>query len=449
MTKKRLSLRVKLGFGICDLGGNLFFTLIGFYLLYFLTDVLHMNAGLAGTALMIGKIWDAVTDPAVGYLSDRTRSKWGRRRPYIFWGAIALFLTMIAMFINPGIRDQGLLFVWVTIMYCLLNTALTLVNIPYGALTPELTSDFNERTVLNGYRMSFAVIGTLCGAGLVFPLVGAIGDKNWGWTFMGGVMGAIMMVTALVTFFVIREPKHEKPEKQAKIVKTYLSAFASKPFRTLIFPWALHTTGVTVIQGALLYYFRYIFKSEAQFQIALLFLLMSSIIFIPVWVQISKRLGKKLCYNIGMIIFGIAVLLFFLFANRFGVIFAFIIMGSAGIGFATHYVMPWAMLPDVVDYDYAENHVRREGVFYGMWTFTSKVGQAIAIAISGWVLNLFGYVPNVEQSESSILGIRLLAGPITLVFLAAGIIVLCFYPITRAVYEQILIKMREQESSAT
>ncbi|HUX21965.1 MAG TPA: MFS transporter, partial [Spirochaetia bacterium] len=150
--KASLPLRTKLGFGICDLGGNLFFTIVGFYLLYFMTDVVGLAAGLAGTALMIGKIWDAVTDPAVGALSDRTTTRWGRRRPYMFVGAILLFLFMIVMFINPHLASQGALFVWVAIMYCLLNTAYTLVNIPYGALTPELTDDFNERTSLNGYR---------------------------------------------------------------------------------------------------------------------------------------------------------------------------------------------------------------------------------------------------------------------------------------------------------
>lgn len=140
----KLPFWTKLGFGICDLGGNLFFTMMGFYLLFFMTDVVGLAAGLAGTALMVGKIWDAVTDPTVGYISDQTRTRWGRRRPYMFIGSFFLFITMVLMFTAPGYESQAQLFIWAAVMYCLLCTAYTLVNIPYGALTPELTTDYNE-----------------------------------------------------------------------------------------------------------------------------------------------------------------------------------------------------------------------------------------------------------------------------------------------------------------
>ena len=205
----KLPIRIKLGFGICDMGGNLFFTMMGFYLLFFMTDVVGLAAGLAGTALMIGKIWDAVTDPTVGYLSDRTRTRWGRRRPYMFVGSFLLMAMMTLMFTAPGYGTQLQLFAWAAVTYCLLCTAYTLVNIPYGALTPELTTDYNERTVINAYRMSFAVVGTLLGAGLVLPIVGMADSIENGWTLAGTVMGAIMLITALVTVFSVREQSRE------------------------------------------------------------------------------------------------------------------------------------------------------------------------------------------------------------------------------------------------
>ena len=142
--------RVKLGFGIGDLGGNLFFTVIGFYLLYYLTDIVYLSAALAGTVLMIGKIWDAVTDPVTGYISDRTRSRWGRRRPYMFVGSFIAFFTMGLMFTRPVMEGQIQLFFYLTVLYCLLNTAYTLVNIPYAALLPELTDNYDQRTMLAG-----------------------------------------------------------------------------------------------------------------------------------------------------------------------------------------------------------------------------------------------------------------------------------------------------------
>ncbi len=436
---KKLPLTVKLGFGICDLGGNLFFTIMGFYLLFFLTDVVYLGAGLAGTALMVGKIWDAVTDPAVGYFSDRTRTQWGRRRPYMFIGAFLLFFFMILMFTAPGYESQGSLFAWAASMYCLLCTAYTLVNIPYGALTPELTADYNERTTLNAFRMTFAVVGTLVGATMVIPIAATGSTVRSGWSLVGAVMGAVMMLTALVTVITVQEPKHPPVDRHTTgIFKSYIEVLSMKEFITALVPWTLHITGITVIQGALLYFFTYIHQDEAAFQVALGILLVTSMICIPIWTMISRTLGKKLCYNIGMGIVACAAMLFFLFGHAYGVVLTYLIMALVGIGFATQYVMPYAIVPDVVEYDFTVNGIRREGVFYGLWTFTSKVGQALAILLSGWMLTLFRYVPDAAQEPLALLGIRLLCGPIPVVFFLGGIIVLSFYPITPKRYQEIL-----------
>jgi glycoside/pentoside/hexuronide:cation symporter, GPH family len=443
----KLPFWTKLGFGICDLGGNLFFTMMGFYLLFFMTDVVGLAAGLAGTALMIGKIWDAVTDPTVGFISDRTRSRWGRRRPYMFVGALFLFLTMILMFTAPGYETQTQLFIWAAVMYSLLCTAYTLVNIPYGALTPELTTDYNERTVLNAYRMSSAVVGTLLGAGLVLPLVGMAASIKSGWTLSGTVMGAVMMVTALITVFSVREPVHSEAPSAQNIFKSYAQVLGMKTFLTCLIPWTMHITGITIIQGALLYFYVYLFGSEASFQLALVALLLTSMIFIPIWTIISKRIGKKLSYNLGMLIVALVILVLFVIGHRVPVEVTYLLMALAGVGFATQYVMPYSIIPDVVEFDYAENGVRREGVFYGLWTLTSKIGQAFAIALSGWTLSVFGYIPDVAQTDLSLLGIRLLCGPIPVLFFITGIVVLSFYPITREKYQEILDKIALRDGS--
>jgi len=443
MEIKPLSRRIKLGYGVGDLGGNLFFTIGGFYLLNYLTDTVRLFAALAGTALMIGKFWDAVTDPAMGYLSDRTVHPWGRRRPYIFWGSISLFLTMILLFLPPNSGNQGLLFFWAAGMYCLVCTAYTLVNIPYGALAPELTPDYYQRTVLNGYRQLFAVIGTLVGAGLVLPLVGA-----FGWTAMGAVMGGIMMASALITFFTVKEPARQGEKLQPGIFRSYFSALGQGPFLLALIPWSLHITGVTVIQSALLYYFKYIYRNEGFFQVALLILLVTSLIFIPIWVRVSRRIGKKATYNAGMILFAATVLAFYFLGHRLGIPFALAVMAVAGIGFATQYAIPYAIIPDVVEYDYAENGVRREGTYYGIWTFMSKVGQSLALLAGGWVLALFGYVAGSEQTPLAKLGIRLLCGPIPALFFIAGVIVLSFYPITESYYAQIMEKIKKKEQAS-
>ncbi len=450
---RSVPLKVKLGFGVGDLGGNLFFTMMGFYLLFYLTDAVGMRAGLAGTALMIGKAWDAVTDPAVGYLSDRTKTRWGRRRPYMALGALTTAVMMVAMFTIPDLPTQGALFVYVALTYCLLNTAYTLFLIPYGALTPEITEDFHERTVLNGYRMSFAVVGTFCGAILVLPIVGLFGGGERGWTAAGLIMGLIMAASFLVTFASVREAAGRRVSAAGAALRAYLDALRMKPFLTILIPWTCHVTGVNILQASMLYYFGTIFGDAGGFQIALPVLLAASMAFIPVWVVVSKRIGKKLSYNIGMGIFTVAVLLFFALGHVFGMPFAILLMAIAGVGFATQYVMPFAMIPDVVEYDYAENGVRREGVFYGLWTFVSKIGQALGIALSGWVLAWFGYreavpgMPAPAQTELAEFGIRLLIGPVPAVFFLLGIVVLSYYPINAARYAEILrqIKTRNAE----
>ena len=447
----RLSRKTKLGYGIADLGGNLLFTVAGFYFLNFLVDSLGLAAGLAGTALFIGTIWDAITDPAMGYISDRTHTRWGRRRPYMATGAVLLLIFMVLMFTDPGLREDRQLFVWVVVINCLLNTAYTLVNIPYSALAPELTADFHERTVLNGYRMSFAVVGTLVGAGAVVPLVNLFGGTVTGWTITGGILGAIMAASMLTTVLTVKEQLGAPVKKQTRIIKSYAEVLTLKPFLLAVIPWACHITGVTIIQANLRFFYKHIYENEGMFQVALLFLLVVSLAFIPVWVRVSKKLGKKRCYNTGMLIVAAMVLIFVSIGPLLPIWFSFVIMALAGVGFSTQYAIPYALVPDVVEYDFAENGARREGVFYGMWTFSSKLGRALAIGMSGWILAAFGYieasvtVSDPVQNALALTGIRILVGPVPAFFFVAGVIILSFYPITKDVYDQILVKVRARE----
>lgn len=428
-----LTRRTKLGFGIGDLGGNLFFTIIGFYLLYYFTDVVGLHPALSGTALMIGKVWDAITDPITGYYSDRTRSRFGRRRPYIFIGAIFSLFFMILIFTPVTFQKEMNQFLYLTLLYCLLNTAYTLVNIPYAALLPELTEDYNERTILTGYRMSFAVLGTFAGAAAVMPIVNATS-----WPIMGAVMGAIMLVTALATVFAIREPKEHPALSEDGFLATFIEVFKEKTFLQALLPWTFFITGTSMVQGALVYYFAYLYNNEGLFQLALVGLLSFSLICIPLWVNISKRIGKRTVYTIGMIIMGVGILLFSLLGTALGPIFGIIIMSLAGIGLSTHYVMPHAILPDVVEYDaITYKKGRREGVFSSIWTFTSKIGQALALALNGWILALFGYQGGTFLPQTKI-GIILLVGPLPVLWYIAGLLILKHYPIDQAFYEKMI-----------
>lgn len=440
-TGTRLSLGTKIGFGAADLGGNLFFTAMGFWTLNFLTDTVGLAAAAAGAAVMIGKLWDAVTDPLMGFISDRTRSRWGRRRPYLLFGALPLALTMWFFFSDPKLGSQTWLMLWATLALCLLNTAYTIVNIPYSSLTPELTKDYHERSSLNGYRFGFAVIGTILGAGAVLPLVNVFApDRSAGFSFMGAILGFLMAASTLVTFFSVREPDHShEPRPTEKFFPTFLAVFRNRPYVIVLLTYALNLTALNFMQGILVYYFKYIYRDEALTTLAMLILLVTAMLCIPVSVAVSKRIGKKRTYQICFAVLSTASLAIYFLAHKLGSSFFLGMMVYAGIGVGFGYVAPWAMMPDAIEVDAVRTGNRKEGAFYGMWTFTAKVGTSIAIALTGWILQRAGYAANLaEQGEAALGAIRLIIGPLPAVVFLAALILIERYPIDEKTYKNLL-----------
>jgi len=437
MDQKKLGVGTKLGFGAADLGGNLFFTAMGFWTLNYLTDTVGLAAAAAGAAVMVGKLWDAVTDPMMGFISDRTRSRWGRRRPYLLFGALPLALTMWYFYTAPKAGSQAWLTIWAALALCALNTAYTIINIPYSSLTPELTKDYNERSSLNGYRFGFAVIGTILGAGAVLPLVGLFGaNRSAGFSFMGAVLGALMAASTLVTFFTVKEPDHShEPIPTEKFFPTFLSVFRNKPYVILLFTYALNLTALNFVQGILVYYFKYIYRNEALTTLAMILLLVTAMICIPLSVKVSKHIGKKRTYQICFAVLASACLIIYFFGHWLGSSFFLVMMVYAGIGVGFGYVAPWAMVPDAIEFDAVRTGNRKEGAFYGMWTFTSKVGTSLAIALTGAILGAAGYAANLaEQRQSAMGAIRLIIGPIPAFVFIAAILLIERYPIDEKTY---------------
>ena len=446
----RLPLRVKIGFGIGDLGGNLFFTAMGFYSLIYLTDTVGIAAALAGAAILAGKFWDAITDPMMGFISDRTRSRWGRRRPYFLFGAVPLLLTMWYFFSAPDLSSSPALgFIWAAAALCLLNTAYTVVNIPYGSLTPELTRDFKERTSLNGFRFSFAVIGTILGAAIVLPIVDMAGNPRAGFSIVGLVFGIIMAATILTTFFTVREPDHATtPRPNQKFFATFLSVFKNKTYMRLAAVYTLNLTGITFVQTMLIYYFKYIYQDESATTIAMLLLLGVAMLCVPVSVFIARHLGKKRTYQLALAILAVSCMAIFLFGHTLGMTFTLIVMVFAGVGIGFGYVPPFAMLPDVVEVDAVQSKSRKEGAYYGMWTFFSKIGVALAAALAGTFLSLASFVPNVaDQVPSAILTIRLVIGPIPAAIFILGILLIHRYPLDEKTYDAIVYRARHENGT--
>jgi GPH family glycoside/pentoside/hexuronide:cation symporter len=441
----RLSLGTKLSFGVCDLGGNLFFTVLGFYALKYLTDTVGIAAAVAGILLMVGKIVDAFWDPVLGFLSDHTRSRWGRRRPYLLFGSIPLAFAMWWFFTNPRIADPALAVVWGLAAFILLNMSYSVVNIPYSSLTPELTTDYHERSSLNGYRFMFAVVGTLIGGVAVDPVIrlfgGAGGDKSLGFSMVGLLFGGLMLVTAMITGVTVREPPRARESKAEKgFIRTYLSVFRNGAYLIVLIAYALHLIGLTFLQSAITYYFTYIYGNEGLQTLALGILLVVAMVFIPVSVFVSRRIGKKLTYQICLFILGTSSLALFFLGHVFGPNFFLGMMVYSGIGVGFGYVAPYAMVPDTIEVHAIRSGKRNEGAFYGIWLFTSKIGQALAWLATGLVLALGHYAASVAQAGTAKLAIRFLVGPLPALFLLGALVLIQFYPLDEKTYASILAK---------
>jgi GPH family glycoside/pentoside/hexuronide:cation symporter len=478
----------KLGFGIFDLGGNMLFTLMGFWCLKYLTDVAGLAAALAGTAIMIGIIWDAVTDPMMGFISDRTINRMGRRRPYLLFGAIPMMVFLWLFFTTPHFSDNGItlrifsitlnisgqtmFMIWAVGILMLVKTASTVINVPYGSLTPELTDDYHERTSLNGYRFGCAVFGTIIGAAAVLPLVQAFNGGERGWSMMGLTLGAIMAVVTLITFFSVKEKKHTRADIPTEgFFSTYKAVFTNRPYVILFLTYALHLTALTFLQNILAYYIDYQYPAKFVMQLAntpfgsaeageaalretlttfsMMALLLTAMVFIPVSVFVSKKIGKKTTYQICFAILIISCIAVSTIGHLLPLGLFLTLLAFAGVGVGFSYVAPFAMVPDTIEFDAVKTGERKEGAYYGMWTFISKVGMAISSFISGMVLSAGKYIAPVKidadnivktlaQPESAKIAMRLIVGPLPAVIFLAALLLVQFYPLDEKTYKKFM-----------
>jgi len=308
-----------------------------------------------------------------------------------------------------------------------------------------------NRTSLNGYRFGCAVFGTLLGAAAVLPLVGTFGGGKHGWSMMGLIFGAIMAFVTFLTFFGTKEKKHTKADiPKESFFSTYKAVFSNKPYLILFFTYGLYLTGLTFLQSILAYYIEYLYPAEFVMRLkdsfvgnpaageealrgtltslSMMALLLTAMICIPLSVFVSKKIGKKRTYQISLFTAGhlMPPNLFLLFR----------LLSGIGIGFG--YVAPFAMLPDTVEFDAVNTGERKEGAYYGMWTFVSKVGMALSAFISGLILNWGGYVANTAQGAPAKLAIRLLIGPIPAAIFIGGLILMQFYPLDEKTYKKMM-----------
>jgi len=436
---QKLKVGTKLAYGFGDFGVAMVSMVKGFFLLNFLINIAGLAPGKAGLILLIAKIWDAVNDPLIGSLSDRTRTRWGRRRPWILIGAIPFAIAYFLQFYVPDMGETAK-FIYYIIIAIFLDLGFSAVNVPYAALTPELSEDPKERTDLNMYRFSFSVIGGLLAAIIYNVLVNQVFADNQiqGNIVQGVVIGIIILISHFVVVAFTREKDSRTlevdAENQLSILEGIKVALQSRPFIHVLLIYMFSWLAVQFVQSLLLFYYRdYVGGNPANFTFVLMGLQLSIFAFILFWGWMARKIGRKNVYYIG-VPFWIVVQVCLFFVQP-GQITLMMILGIlAGVGVSLAFLIPWSLLPDVVDDDELKTGQRREGIFYGFFVFLQKFGIAIGLFVQGLVLQWSGYITVTDgalpvQPDSALMAIRVLTSLVPIIFLILSLIVVYRNPI--------------------
>ena len=404
---QRLPLGIKLSFGIGDISNNIFIVTTGMYLLFFMTNVLGINPALAGIMLLFPKIWDVISDPVMGALSDITRSRFGRRRPYLLYGAIPFGLAFFVLFIAPGHETEFANALQVSLLFALGCTLFTVVNVPYASMVPEMSDDYNERMSITSFRMFFASFGALLAGALALNLVDAGGGGAAGFRMMGSVFGAGIVIFCLICFFGTKKAPSLPPKKEMPPMKEQIRIAARNfPFVMLMTSYFLQALAIGVMMAGFIYYVKYAMDlPETAMNVAFPIFLVTGMLFIPVWLAVGKRFGKIKSYYFGLALF--TVMMGSLFFTSPSLLWLFYVqVFLAGIGFSSFQLFPFSMLPDTIEYDQMQSGLRREGVFSGMWSAGQKIAYSVGPPIVGFALALSGFVTEGPQPESLDIGVR-------------------------------------------
>lgn len=445
---KEIPLWTKIIYGSGDFGYSMTNSIIAAYFLLFMTDVVGMSAAVAGVAIWIGRTWDYINDPLIGNLSDRTKTRWGRRRPFLLFGAVPFAITFAMLWYKPDLSNQIAFAAYYAIAYIFYDAAQTFVFMPYFALTPDLTDDYDERTSLTSYRMIYNIIGGLVAFTLPLMVIKAFSPENSQNVFkMGLIFGALSAIPLFFIFFKTKERETQVEYQKPNIFKSIKLALKNRPFVLGAVVYLATWTAMNVVQTVLLYYVKYILEKETMSDIFMGLIFVTAIVALPLWNWVSKKLDKRKAYALGISFWALAQFLLMSLNASTPVAWVMLICVIAGVGVSAAHVLPWAMIPDAIEYGELNTGERHEGVFYSLVTLMAKVASSIAIPLTAFVLEFTNYSANsLIQPQSALNGIRLLVGPIPAVFLVIGIVFALRYPLERKEFNVILGKLQKQRA---
>ncbi len=437
----RLSLGEKLGYGVADVGASLTFVAVNTWLLYFLVNIVGLAPLLAGVVFVAGRTLDAVLDPVMGVLADRLKGRVERTR-FVRWGALPLGVSFALLWLVPD-GSQLLKFGFALLLFMLFSTLFTVVQVPYLALTPDIAPDYDERTVLTSYRMGFGTFASML-AFVVPPLVvlafsagpDLAQSAPLGWLVVGTLFGGVASAAYLTMVAAVREPAR-RPQRAASAGSFWAearAAFGIHGFREVFALFVVVTVGIMILNSILPFYLESSLRLPADAQPLVLGTLFGvAIAAFPLWNLVAARLGKRFSLVLGLLLLSASTVALALFSPP-GRVSVYLLATSAlaGVGFSAVTLFPWAMLPDVVEFDELAGGRRREGTVYALFTFGQKLAGSLGVFSNAFVAALFGYQQGVvAQTPATARALQTMAGPV-----AAGIFLLAIFfalrfPITK------------------
>ena len=450
--ENQLTRRVKFIYGLGDWGTSAATTVRNAFWFVFLTNVVGLDPGLAGTAFFVGKLWDGINDPLVGMLSDRLQSKWGRRRPFLLFGSIPFGISFFLLFIVPPIESDIWLAAYYSAAFLLFDTLYTVVNVPYVALTPELSEDYDERSNIAGWRMGTSVFAALI-TGATFTYLaedlfglqfgGGPEGVRIGYMIVAGIWAITFVIPYLILFRNIDEPEREPDKDPLRPLQTFREVFSNRPFRYGALIYLLSFATVDIMLVVFIRFLIDYVRVEPGFDNILMAIVLGlAFISMPIVVQLMRRYGKRNTY-IGSMILMVIVLFIIASVPQGGQNQILIASIFAGLGYGAATMIPWAIVADVVEEDELKTGKRREGVYTGYLVFFRKLASAFAVFVVGQVLSATGYVTStggsffIEQPQSALNAMRFFVGIFPGFMLVAAIFVAWHYPLTKEKHNEI------------
>jgi GPH family glycoside/pentoside/hexuronide:cation symporter len=410
------------------------------YIPKFYTDVIGINVAVMGYILLSVRIFDAITDPAIGFVSDRTNTPFGRRRPFIAGGALLLALSVVFLF-NPPQVSEFYSALWFGGSIFALFFFWTLVSVPYESLGPEITFDYNERISLFGFRDGFLIAGTVAAASSpalvewLFDLSPTVQGERAKFFWISAIYAPLVIGLSWLCVIFIKELPQRQAKHSVGIFKGLWQMRHNRPFVILLAAYTISAIGNNLPATLILFYVEYVLQSNLA-DFFLMIYLISGIVFLPGWMSISRKIGKKAAWLASMALntgtfFGV------FFLGPGDTIMYGVLVFLSGIGFGATLAIPSAIQADVIDYDEWLTGERREGQYIGLWSISKKLAAAVGVGVGLSVLGTAGYTPNVEQTEHVKLVLRILYALVPSVCNLIAILIAMAYPISSKVHQDI------------